>query len=152
MSSFFTSVEFYVVAVIVAAAIVAYMGVPRRRGPARQELVATQLTHEYDTSDSQCIELTAVDDGSVEFVRHGLRDLTDDGAVSLAIEIAGFDITVTERIVYSRRGWPANTARARFDFLASERYHLHYVSPDLNLTCATTLHNRPGIHIVKQLV
>ncbi len=137
---------------MVAAAIVAYMAVPRRRGVARQELVATRLSHEYDLDDTQRIELTACADGTVEVVRHGLPALTDGGAVSLAIEIVGFDITVTERIVYSRDGWPVNTASARLDFLAPERYHLHYVSPDLNLACATTLHNRPGIHVVKPLI
>lgn len=138
---------------MVAAAIVAYMAVPKGRGPVRQILMPTDLSMDLDDNGTQRIVFEVTDDGSVRFTRSGLQEMQADSALSLAIEIKEFDITITERISPSRRpSWPVNTASATLSFLAPEHYHILYNSPDLNLTCSTTLHVRPGIRVSKVLI
>ena len=151
IASIFSSIEFYVIAVMVAAAVVGFFARPHRRSEARQYLLPSTLSNEPDTT-GQSIEIKVLDDGTVRLIRHGVPDLTEAGAVSIAVEVAGFDIEVKERIVRSTEpAWGANTATFVLDFLAPERYHLHYVNPDLDIMAVTTLHVRPGIHITKPL-
>ncbi len=161
LCSFLTSVEFYVVAVIVAAAIVAFSARPAGRGPVVQHLLAGDLTDSGVRGDEQRIELTVNPDNTVILVRRGLRDLDGRCAVSLAIEVKGFDISIKERISMPRRRadvtstaedlWPVDAATFTLDFLAPEHYHLHYESPSLNLVAVATLHVRPGIRLSKPL-
>lgn len=149
--SFFTSVEFYVLALFFAAAIVAYMARPRHIGAARQYLLAGELEM-VPAATEPAIDLRVNDDGSVTLTRTGLFDVNEKGAASLAVEVIGFDIEIKERLtVVGDPAWPVNTATFRLDFLAPERYHLHYSNPSLDLAAATTLSVKPGIHIYKRL-
>lgn len=149
----FNTVEFYVIAVMVAAAIVAAFCRPHSSGPARQHLLSTTLSMDHAYTGPEAIMLTIDDDYNVTLTRRGIRDLTEAGALSLAIEIKGFDITVKERVVYDRRpSWPVNTATATLDFLGPERYHLHYINPESERMAATPLPVKPGIKIEKDLL
>lgn len=148
--SVFQSVEFYVIATLVASTIVAFAMKPSARGEARQYLLAGTLLR-CDVNDAE-IELESMDDYNVRLVRRGTPDVTEDGAISLAVTVIGTDITIEERIVFGRR--PAetvDTAVFNLDFLGAERYHIQYKSDATGLFAATTFNNNPGYHVIKQL-
>lgn len=151
MTDFFNSVEFYVIATVVAAAIVLYFAQPSSRGEARQHLLAGDLSNASgrgwsDTMSPQAsISLRVRDDGAVVLTRYGLNGVSISGAVSLAITVIGFDMTIEERIVPGNNlDDPIDTASFVLDFLAPDRYHLKYNSSSTSSFVATTLLVRPG--------
>ncbi len=148
--SVFQSVEFYVIATLVAAVIVAFAIKPSARGEARQYLLASTLL-QCDVATAE-IELETMDDFSVRLVRRGVPDVSASGAVSLAVTVIGRDVTIEERIVYGRQpAEPVDTAVFVLDFLGDDRYHILYKSEPTGLFAATTFNNRPGYRVVKQL-
>ena len=152
MTSLLTSVEFYVVMVFIAAAVVGFAAMPSKRGEARQLLVAGNLT----TGDAPSVPgIVAVvnDDLSLTIYRFGLVDVACDGAFSLAVTFIGFDITIDERVVYGSRGASAVTgANATVTGLASERYHILYRSETTGRNAAFSLNIRPGNRIDRELI
>lgn len=150
MTDFLGSVEFYVYATLVAAAIVAFLARPSSRGEARQHLLAGELSNASNRSWSDgnsaqpSISLIVRDDGAVVLFRHGIEGVSSSGAVSLAITVIGFDITIEERIVPGNNlDDPIDTATFVLDFLAPDRYHLKYNSSATSSFVATTLLVRP---------
>ena len=146
MTDFLGSVEFYVYATLVAAAIVAFLARPSSRGEARQHLLAGELSNASNRSWSDinsaqpAISLIVRDDGAVVLFRHGIEGVSSSGAVSLAITVIGFDITIEERIVPGNNlDDPIDTATFVLDFLAPDRYHLKYNSSATSSFVATTL-------------
>ena len=152
--AFFSEVEFYVLAVLTAAAVVGLCVKPSAKGEARQYLLAGKLGDE-NPDGTPSIEIEVTDQGSVILTRRGLSGLVHpDGAVSLAVNVAEFDITIDERIVagHSEAAVPeVTTARFTIDFLGRERYHLKSRSEALGVMAATSLHVRPGIKISRKL-
>lgn len=153
--SWFNSVEFYVIAGTIAAAVVALASVPARRGAAAQHLLAGVLSEPDAADDPEAPTVTAEVDsrGRVIITRRGLPDIAMTGAVSLAVEVAGFDITVKERLTPGRGDHADLAGHATFilDFLAPERYHISYRSEILDLVAAFTLPVRPGIKVTRDL-
>lgn len=156
--SVFDSIEFYVIAAVVAAAVVGLCVRPSSKGEAVTRLLAGRLFAGGDdgSDDTPSIELLVEQDGSVTLTRHGLYGLVHaSGALSLVVNVAGFDISVEERLTPGR---PASDvpepveARFTLDFLGAERYHLRYYSEATGGLAVTPLHVRPGIHIVKPLI
>ena len=150
MTDFLGSVEFYVYATLVAAAIVAFLARPSSRGEARQHLLAGELSNASNRSWSDsnsaqpAISLIVRDDGAVVIFRHGIEGVSSSGAVSLAITVIGLDITIEERIVPGNNlDDPIDTATFVLDFLAPDRYHLKYNSSATSSFVATTLLVRP---------
>lgn len=153
-ASIFTSVEFYVICAVVAAAVVAFSARPASRGPAAQHLLAGTLLEAAPGSEPArpSIELTVNPDLSVTLVRHGLAEVDMSGAVSLAVEVKGFDIDIRERATHGRgHGHEAAAALFTLDFLAPERYHLRYTADGAQETATGALNVRPGIHILRPL-
>lgn len=154
----FQSVEFYVIAVVVAAAIVAFLGRKPSGGPVRQYLLGGVLSLEDDGSETRPrIELVCADDGSVVLRRRGLRGVRLDGAVSVAIEVKGFDVAIRERVVAGREPWgEVDTASFVLDFMGREHYFISYASEptasEAGMFVTLTLHNRAGNRVVKCLV
>lgn len=150
MADFLGSIEFYVLATIVAAAIVAFLARPSSRGEARQHLLAGELSNESNRSWSDVvtsqpsISIFVRDDGAVVLTRHGIEGVSTSGAVSLAITIIGFDISIEERIVAGNvLDEPIDTATFVLDFLGAERYHLKYNSSLSSTFVAATILVRP---------
>ena len=145
------SVEFYVIAAVIAAAVVAFSARKSDEGPVRQILLPGVLA-KSDTAPSAMVELLCNDDGSVILRRHGVTGVSVTGAVSLAITIKGFDVKIKERVV---EGSPADEeidmASFILDFMAEERYFISYTSDKYGLFAALTLKNRPGNRVVKSL-
>ena len=147
----FETIEFYVIAAMVAAAIVAYFSRPATKGPVRQFLLAGEMSPGAAGTE-RSIEINCLDDGRVELTRHGVTGVGPDGAVSLAVTVKGFDVTIIERTVAGQ--WaPLDGVDARFvlDFLGPEWYHVNYKNEDTGQMAVLTLHVRPGIHIIKPL-
>lgn len=150
MTDFLGSIDFYVYATLVAAAIVAFLARPSERGEARQHLLAGELSNATkrswsDSNSAQpAISLIVRDDGAVVLFRHGIEGVSSSGAVSLAVTVIGFDITIEERIVPGNNlDDPIDTATFVLDFLAPDRYHLKYNSQATSSFVATTLLVRP---------
>ncbi len=153
--SVFQSVEFYVLASVIAAAIVAFLSGNSSKGPAREYLLAGVITME-ELDDSPSVELICGEDGKVVLRRHGISGVDMSGAVSLAIEVIGFDVKIRERIVAGREHTePINTASFILDFMGCEHYFISYESPLTSVSsplfASLTLHNREGNRILKKL-
>lgn len=146
------SVEFYVIAAVVAAAVLAFSGRKSSSGPARQYLLPGVLTL-ADSPQSAAVELICADDGTVVLRRHGVEGMTLTGAVSIAVDVSGFDVKIKERRVEGRPGdhETVDTASFVLDFMGAERYFISYTAEDAGLFAALTLHDRPGIRVVKAL-
>lgn len=149
ISEFFTSVEFYVIATVVAAAVLGLCVKPSSKGPARQHLLAGMLRKGERKEPG--LEIRCREDGAVEMTRTGLEGFTDASAASIAVNVAGFDVTIKERLTPADCGEERNEAVFVLDFLAPEHYHIRYENEDTNLFCAFTLHVRPGIKSRKEL-
>lgn len=156
--SVFDSIEFYVIAAVVASAVVGLCVRPSSKGEAVTRLLAGELSPASDdgADSTPSIELLVEEDGSVTLTRRGLDGMVHaSGALSLVVNVAGFDISVEERLTPGRPAADVpEPAEARFtlDFLGAERYHLRYYSEATGGLAVTPLHVRPGIHIVKPLI
>ncbi len=147
----FTSVEFYVVAFIIAAAIIALSVKPASRGQAETIFVKGVL--DCDSSNSPAhpeICLKVNDDNSVTLIRKGLDDVTDTSAVTLVITKISFNLQIKERVA-SLPGQPVNQAVFSLDFLAPERYHITYQAENSERFTAFSLLVKPGISFCKTL-
>ncbi len=144
------SVEFYVIAATIAAAVIAYSALPSRGGAAIQHLLAGVLSNENPQTEPS-IEIEVDDDRQVIIKRHGLQGITDTGAASLAVEIIGFNITIEERLTPGKGEHTFSTATFKLNTLAPERYHIRYNSESTSSFAALTLPVREGIHITREL-
>lgn len=158
----FQTVEFYVISVLVAATVLSILGRGGHSGPVRQVLLGGVISLEDDLSGAgsgtPSVEFICGDDGNVILRRRGLRGLDASGAVSLAIDIKGFDVFIRERVTPGRDAAAGEVDTASFilDFMGPEHYFISYTS-DLTETdsghfISLTLHNRAGNHVRKNLI
>lgn len=163
LTGIFQSVEFYIIATVLAAMIVALCARGDNRGPVREILTAGVISRECGDNPAPgaerepAIEFLCLDDGSVILRRHGIRGVTDSGAVSLAMELKGFELKIRERTVAGRPdGEPIDTASFILDFMAPEHYFISYTSDlteaSTSLTASLTLSVRPGNRVEKRLI
>jgi len=151
MSGFFHTTEFYVIASMVAAAVVGLCVRPPSRGEAIERLLAGTLCDTGTADTGPRITLSCEPDGTVLLTRSGLTGLTDSCAVSLAVTVIGTDISIEERLAgptsVTTSGQPIDTALFTLDFLRHDRYHVRYNSSSLGLFTAFTASLRPeAIH------
>ncbi len=158
--SIFKTVEFYVIVSVIAAAVVALMSLPERKGEVKTHLLAGNLRPESDDSTEPKgpghgeLIFECHSGNMVNLRREGLDGVMMDGAVSLVVKVSGFDITIEERItpgVYRDSGTAA-AACFTLDFLAPEWYHIRYESERHNEHASLTLHVREGIIVRKKLI
>lgn len=150
----FNSVEFYVIAGAVAAAVVALSALPARRGPVREHLLAGELTDSGlpDDAVEPGLDVEVDDRRVVHIRRRGLRGIGDMGAASLAVSVSGFDILIEERLTPGRHNLERrDTALFELDFLGPERYHIRYNSETAAVFAAFTLPVKEGIKISRKL-
>lgn len=152
------SVEFYVALAVVAAAIVALCVKPAGRGEARQYLLPGTLCGcaepQTMTADDEAgwVDISCNDDGTVALTRRGLRGMNASGALSLAITVIGFDVTIEERVAEPREaGEPTDMALFTLDFMGRERYHVKYNSEATGSFVSFSLNNRPGLAFSRRL-
>lgn len=155
--SIFQSVEFYVIAAVVATAVLAFLGKRPEQGPVVMYLLPGVLSVEDPGVSPPNIEFECMEDGAVRLRRHGLSGISSSGAVSLAVEKKGFDIRITERVVEGHG--PAedfiDTASFELDFMGRDHYFISYqsamTSSSSPMVASLTLHNRAGIRVKKNL-
>lgn len=147
------SIEFYVVAVFVAAAIVGLAALPARKGPVQTFLYGGTIAEDDSGDTDPSITLRVLDNGRLHVTRHALTGVGADGAYSLAVKVSGFDVTIEERTVAGRIA-PVQTmtGEATVDCLALERYHFQYRCEALGRSAAFSLNLRPGNTIARPLV
>ena len=150
----YNSVEFYVVAGALAAAAVVASSLPRRRDNAVLHMIAGEICRDqsaFDVPPEPAIDIEVDESRIVHIRRSGLRGITTGGAVSLAINVMGGDITIEERLTPGNGSDYVDTAMFELDFLAPERYHIRYNSEDAGVFTAFTLNVAPGIRIHRDL-
>lgn len=141
------SIEFYVIAVFVAAAVIGLAARPHGRGAVRTFLYSGELSDAGEPSEAGIV--AHVDGrGMLEIYRYGLEGLD---AYSLAVKVSGFDVTIDERLTPGRRSGMPQTGYARIECLAAERYHIQYKSEATGRSAAFSLNIRPGNKIVRVL-
>lgn len=151
-----SSIEIYVIAALVAAIALILASRPASHTAATQHLlegVLCQIDTEVAPTE-QSLHFECTDNGIVLLRRHGLRELTQNAAVSLAIEVKGFDIEIKERVVPQRPGdnsLPIDTALFTLDFLAPERYFVRYTSEFYSVMAAFSLSVRQEMWKTVQL-
>lgn len=151
---FIGTVEFYVICALVAAAVLGLCVKPARKGEVRTFLYPGNLETESERDDEE-IELTCLDDGSVKICRHGLKGkIAGDGAYSIAVKLSGFDVEIIERITRGQGDSMSDNAPAKAtvttDFAGQDYYHFRYINEETGQLAVFTLHNRPGIHVIKK--
>ena len=96
---FFRTVEFYVVATVVAAAVIILSTRPSGSKPVQTRFARATFEPDTEPSDAEpSLEVSVRDDGMVVFTRHGLGRIREGTMVALAITVKGFDVTLKERI------------------------------------------------------
>lgn len=138
--------ELYVIGTFVAAAVIALCVKPRNSGPATRHLVATRLSGSIPDPHSGWLTLTSHDNGTITIERTLNGEITDDGALSLTIDIIGFDINIQERRVVGAGSTNPTRATALIDFLAQERYHITYRRDQDEIAATFNYRNAPGAH------
>ncbi len=135
--------------VVVAAAIVALAARPHNAGAVKELLLGGELIpfSPADRGDDPEVEISCTGSGRVIIVRRGLQDISMTGAVSLAIKIKGFDISIEERLTPgSAYDDPAGSAMFTIDTLAPEEYyHFRYNSSAISRSVTFTFHTRPSL-------
>lgn len=147
----FGSIEFYVVAVFVAAAVIGLAAMPRQKGEARTFLYAGEIAPASMPAEAG-IEAVVDDRGRLEIYRYGLEGVGMAGAYSLAVKIIGFDVTIEERLTAGpRTAETAGMGYACIDCLGPERYHIQYRSEATGRNAAFSLNIRPGNKVLRPL-
>lgn len=151
--SIFNTVEFYVIAGTLAAAVAAAASLPARRRAVVLHTAEGELSFQGDPAQpSPAIDVEVDDNRRVIIRRSGLpAAMRSGGAVNLAVNVSGFDVEIEERITYGRLGEPVDTATFSLDFFAPERYHVKYNSEDLGIFTAFSLPVREGIRVRREL-
>ena len=150
LSSIFQTVEFYVITCVVAAAVVAMSAMPRRTREARHYRFDGDLMP-GDPAQQPLLIFRVMRDGRVELRRTGLAGVGDEGAATIEVEVAGFDVTINERL-RPGRGEPVGEAVWVMDFFGQEYYHIRYNSDATGRFASLTRHARPGITVEKPLI
>ena len=143
----FASVEFYVILVVIAAAIAIAAAMPSSRGEARNFFYTARLLETESPATSPGVTFTYDDHGNLTVFRTGITGLTSSGALSLAVTIIGTDVTIEERLSngYSADP-PRDAAQAALDCLGRQRYHIRYISDNMSTAFSMTLDNGARHH------
>lgn len=157
--SIFNTVEFYIILSVIAASVIAYLALPQRRGEVKTHLIAGELNivmpdTPINESDNGSLIFECHPGNFVSLRRTGLKGIASDGALSLVVNVSGFDITIEERVTPGGglSFGLATSATFLLDFLAPEWYHIRYESEHFNVHASLTLHVREGIRLTKNLI
>lgn len=149
--SFFSSIEFYVIMAVVAAAIVAVACRPQVRGEMLEYLLAGRLSKKGE-GHAPSVEFKCLDSGIVVLTRYGIEGVSESGAVSIAAKCDGVNLFIEERLIPGNQyDMPIDEARFDLDFLRHGRYHVRYNSDATGLFVAFQLHVSPGIVATRAL-
>lgn len=139
------SIEFYVLALFVAFALIGLIFGRYDRSPAQTHIEAMDLSEDETESPHQ-VSFTANDDGTVTIIHQGL-DLKPGDTVNLIATIIDDKIQlVAKRGVDSRSGDPLPMkGQITVSFLPHERIHIRYESELNGEWCLGSFVNREGV-------
>lgn len=122
------SIEFYVMSLTLAMAVIAILFGSRDKGPATTEITAMTL-NTCVTSDDGLVVLQALDDGGVMVLRNGLP-ISDGDTVNIVVTAVGDKLNIVEKVgVASRSGIDAKVdGTAMIRYLPATRFHVRYES------------------------
>ncbi len=151
--------EICVMLFIVAATVLAAVIRPATASPVMTYLYACDIFSTTDGSDMHVqpeVSLEVLDDMRVVVSRKGFgRTLTDTGAVSLAVNIKGTDISIEERITPGSGDVLEEPVKAiaYLDCLrpSGRPLHIHYRSQSLSREAAMSLAIVPGVVMTRIL-
>lgn len=158
IAGIFNTVEFYVIVSVIAAAVIALVSLPERKGEVKTHLLAGNLIIDDNPAPvgpgNGMLTFECHAGNIVSLRRDGLEGVCSSGSVSLVVKVSGFDIVIEERITAG--ALPAsgyvNSATFVLDFLAPEWYHIRYESDHFSEHASLTLHVREGIVVKKPLI
>lgn len=142
--------EFYVIMTVVAAAVLALCIRPTRREAAVTRTVSGWICPGdagRNADADPCIEIECLNNGNVLLKRTDVEHVGVTGSMTLTVTQTGFDLQIEERLTVGA-GLSENSVEDAvfvFNFLAPERYHIHYVAYPGDRFAAFSLHVRPGI-------
>ena len=148
------SVTFYVVLTVVAAAIIAILARPSRRGEALSYLIpgVPELADPSVPETTPSLSILVNNDGTVSITRHAIKHMTSSAAITLAVTLIGHDLIIHQRLAGGYSSDPVcDHASFTIDFLGRDRYHIQYLDDDHNLMGAFSLNVRPGIKMTQML-
>lgn len=129
MILFIGSLEFYVIALTVAVALIVLMMRPSDKGEARTFFARGVIGSD---DGGKHIEVTTDSEGRLEWVRHGVAVDTIDCQINCAVTVIDHDIKIIEkRVVYRIAEVNPQNCTLKFscmDTLRPGRYHLRYES------------------------
>ena len=148
----------YLLLFFAAAAFVAFVARPRDRGEAVKRLYAGTLLKAEDIdlrhagSTMPRLHVHCLGGGKVRLQRLSVANLTESGAISLAVTFKGKDVEIIER---DSPGYPDDApmygAEFVVDMTGHEWRHVRWVDEDSGLWCAFSLHVREGIDFTVEL-
>lgn len=148
--SIFTTTEFYVTVLVIAAAVIAFAAMPAQRGAVKEYLLAGKIVT-VDSETEPSISVECLQSGAVKLCRKGFQTCIPPAAVSLAITVKGFDVTINERITPGHIEGAPVEAEFTLDFMGQDRYHIRYISDTTSRSCTMVLNNLSGIKITRIL-
>lgn len=153
---FLHSPEFYVIMTVVAAAVLALCIRPSRREAAVTRTVSGWICPGDDSRPFDApprLEIECLRNGNVLLKRTDIAHLGVTGALTLQVTQIGFDLQIQEHLTPGAGLSENSVEDAVFviNFLAPERYHIHYVADPGDRFAAFTLHVRPGIKTAVEL-
>lgn len=148
------TVEVCVLLLLVAAAVLTMAMRPGGKGPVENFFYGGTML--LTDSIEPAVTLTIDDDYRATLMRRGLTGVNPEGAVSLAVTVAGSDITVEERVTPGRPSPGTecpDSAMFVLDCLPPfTRIHFRYDSPSSSRGASTTFTVKPGLSCVMPLV
>ena len=145
------SIEFYVLALFVAFALIGLIFGRIDRSPARTHIEAMTLSEEQPDAEHQVTFVTN-NDGTVTITQQGLELKPGDTVNLIATIIDDKVKLVSKRGVDSRQGDPvAMSASATVKFLPNDRIHIRYESEITGEWCVCSFVNREDASRVCEL-
>lgn len=144
MSDIFTSIEFYITALAVAVAILAFFGSDNETAQATSDIYSPSVTPcTAQQAIVPAVVLQATDDGYIKVTRHGMK-LPAQCSVYIKADIVNDRITLTERITHDSRATTDDmpcTLTATIRAKAGRKYFVRYECPDSTLWATTHFAN-----------
>lgn len=143
--SIFTSVEFYIIAFVVAIAITGFMFHPSKKDEAITYFFKASLFPSQSNIPSLYIE--ALEDGNLKITHKGIH-ANEMVSTSIALTIIGSDLRIVEKQT-PIASWetPLYDAVYIIDRLKPLRYHLYFDSEITNSYATSSLVNESPFHV-----
>lgn len=151
MENYFTTTEFYILAILVAVTAIALIFHPSKTGEIITYFYKGAISPCVEPSEDPKIKIMALDDGRLA-ITHTKVPITDD--VSISIDIKGHDLRIKEK-QFSRGGMEIVGEYCDvmyfIDKLKADRYHLRFESAEEGTSCSTSIINKPPFHTTAEL-